>query len=319
MNLSVLDIADDPAPWLDQQVVGPDLDAIVAALDVVHAKRQLDPPPSLDDVLGEHASEVLQRGLASLPLGSLRRLMHHPRVLLDLQERVLVEGSSYWQGLLDKNEALDEPSRATWPAIAALLDASGVVVSPATPALDAATPAVRPPRVALIRTWAKMATIAASMLGFLYATTPFPSSAEPGRTKIMKVGRMPWGWNARDFDTVEPDPSYLNHLADDAEQWPNARPDEPVAFALRLGELRTGCSRLIVAPHDSLDQEDRTWLVEACRKWAAELDAAIGRLENKAAVAEVRADVDMLVQRLADDLRARTLRPKSADGGSNTR
>jgi hypothetical protein len=300
MSLRVLDIPDDPAPWLDRELVGLDLAEIVAALEVVHAKKAASPPPTLDDLVADRLPAVLDHGLAALPAPALQKLLRHPRLLLELQERVLVEGSDYWQDLVDDNEELASLTRDTWPGIARRLG-QGESGTEAPAPIPSTRPT--PPRVRLIRAWAKLATIAASMLGLLYFAerqTPRPSSAAP---RVVKVGRAPWGWSARDLTVVELASTYLNNLADDAEHWRDERPEDAPALALRLGELRSGCSRLIVSRHPSLSPTDRAWLVSHCHTWAAKLDDAIHGLEAGRPVEQVRPEADAIVDRLVDLLR----------------
>jgi hypothetical protein len=98
MNALVLDMPDDPteqAPWLDRKLVGPDLAALVAELDAVHGRAQPapQPPPALDTLLGGNRRAVLQRGLSVLPRPALGMLLRHPRLLLELQEAILLQGA----------------------------------------------------------------------------------------------------------------------------------------------------------------------------------------------------------------------------------
>src|SRR5262245_45608561 len=97
MMLIALEIPDDSAAlpgWLEQHLVGMDLGALVAELEAVHGP--VTKALKLDHVLGRHRENVLERGLAALPPHRLRRLLVQPRLLLDLQERLLTSGGSYW-------------------------------------------------------------------------------------------------------------------------------------------------------------------------------------------------------------------------------
>jgi hypothetical protein len=102
-----------------------------------------------------------------------------------------------------------------------------------------------------------------------------------------------------------PPAAYLDRLADAAADWFRARPDEPIALARRLAELREGCSVLILSEHRPLSPEDRTWLVERCRSWAAKLDAHLTAVEAGEDPAKVRAAADETVNRLIAALRER--------------
>ncbi len=99
--------------------------------------------------------------------------------------------------------------------------------------------------------------------------------------------------------------AYLNRIADAAAEWFNQRPEGPIDLARRLGELRQGCSVLILSPHKPLSAQDRTWLVEKCRAWAAKLDAHLVSLEGGTAAPKVRDEADATVDKLIKALRER--------------
>ena len=98
---------------------------------------------------------------------------------------------------------------------------------------------------------------------------------------------------------------YLDRLADAAGEWFKKRPDDPIALARRIGEFRQGCSVLILSPHKPLSAQDRAWLVEKCRAWAAKLDAHLAALEGGASAAKVRDDADATINKLIEALRDR--------------
>jgi len=98
---------------------------------------------------------------------------------------------------------------------------------------------------------------------------------------------------------------YLDRLADAAGEWFKKRPDDPNALARRIGEFRQGCSVLILSPHKPLAAQDRAWLVEKCRAWAAKLDAHLAALEGGASAAQVRDEADATINKLIAALRER--------------
>jgi hypothetical protein len=120
------------------------------------------------------------------------------------------------------------------------------------------------------------------------------------------VAATGWGWAKP--DALPQDltaPAYFNRLADAAQEWFNKQPEDAVTLAQRIGELRQGCSVLIFAEHRPLGAEDRVWLVEKCRSWAAKLDDQRVALEAGGKPEEVRAATDEVVQKLVVALRAR--------------
>jgi hypothetical protein len=107
------------------------------------------------------------------------------------------------------------------------------------------------------------------------------------------------------LDGTDSPSAYLNRLAGVANEWFDDRPATADDLAVRLGALRTGCTRLIVAGHAGLPMAEREWLVERCRAWAGKLDDAVHALEAGATVEGVRDDVDATVRGLIAALRDR--------------
>ena len=98
MTLIALDIPDSDAElpsWLEGRLTGLDLADAIAGLEVFRDRPES--PPSLDSVLSGQQAALLERGLSVLQPTQLRTLLRHPRLLLDLQERVLVHGGAYWR------------------------------------------------------------------------------------------------------------------------------------------------------------------------------------------------------------------------------
>jgi hypothetical protein len=115
-----------------------------------------------------------------------------------------------------------------------------------------------------------------------------------------------WGWNRPDALPQDlPRNAYLNHLADAAHAWFNQRPDDPVALAKRIAEFRQGCSVLIQSPHRPLPADDRAWLVDKCRAWAAKLDAHLAAIQSGQDALKVRGEADETINRLIAALRER--------------
>lgn len=115
-----------------------------------------------------------------------------------------------------------------------------------------------------------------------------------------------WGWNRPGvMDGKLSRGQYLDHLATAADQWFGQKGTSAVEVAVRLSEFRQGCARLQLANHAPLDEADRRWLLERCRKWSEQIDQHLARLENGAAADAVLADADATVNRLVKALRER--------------
>ena len=80
--------------WLEHHLVGDTLGELVAELLAVADRKQTDPP--LEKLIG-NLDQVLKQGLKSFTADQLRSLFRHPKHLLELQERIFIEGGSYWE------------------------------------------------------------------------------------------------------------------------------------------------------------------------------------------------------------------------------
>jgi hypothetical protein len=121
------EIPEDPtdlATWLERILVDVHLGKLVATLDArsdpggdgdrsrsfddrsgppghdVLAHRRSKPArDDLSEILGDHYESILESGLRLLTSEQLMRIFERPRLLLELQSRVLFEGGSYWKSL----------------------------------------------------------------------------------------------------------------------------------------------------------------------------------------------------------------------------
>jgi hypothetical protein len=282
-----LDMPEDEAElasWLERLVVGERLGALVAELEGIHG-----PPArtaSLDQALGDRRDAVLRDGLASLPPDRLGLFLRQPRLLLQLQELVLVSGCPHWETL-----AAAQPEHRD-----AL--ARGRV---RLPGQGYATP-----RTWHLRRWGVglAATAAAALLLAAFLISGRPGG--PRQPVPPAATASAWGWNRPGALAEDLRPgAYLDHLADAAQEWFNQRPEGPVDLARRLGEFRQGCSVLILSPHQPLSADDRAWLVEKCRTWAAKLDAELASLERGEDPTVVRDQADATAAALVKALRDR--------------
>jgi hypothetical protein len=153
--------------------------------------------------------------------------------------------------------------------------------------------------------WTVVWATAASVLAIAWAIQKAPPSVhEP------VVQADGWGWvrpGALPQDTTRA--GYLNRLADAAVDWFHTRPDDAVGLAWRLGELRQGCSFLILSEHHPLTADDRAWLTENCRAWAARFDGYLIALEAGADPLIIRRQADRTIDHLIQTLRERAKSP----------
>lgn len=300
MNLHALDIPDAPvdlAPWLERQLTGLHLAELVAELSAVHG-TPAGSARGLEDMLGPHLQRVLESGLSTVPHPVLCELLRQPRSLLDLQERLLVEGGPYWDGIEEQSDTVREQFVRGWQQVSQLLGDD----APATPSELRPVESKSDVRIAprarrggyVLTLLAAAATL---VIGFFLGDRfgPKPPQVAAG-----------WGWQRPGtLDAVGSQAEYLNHLADSAEEWFKKRPDTPATLARRIGEFRDGCSILLLAEHRPLAPETKAWLRERCSAWAGKLDAHRNGLEAGQDVQAVRAAADDTIQKLIKALRTK--------------
>jgi len=295
LKLVALEIPDDPAllpGWLEGHLVNPDLAALVAELEAVHGEQPGG--MSLADVLRDRRDAVLSRGLASLPAEGLKSLLRNPRLLLELQELILTEGGPCWLDGAAAAASKQDDLERVWNRLS----------DPLPQTSRAAVLPVAPPsrRVVRLARWtATFAAAAAIVLGVFLVERR--RGGDQGASAVAASG---WGWSRPGALAGDLPPAvYLDRLADAGGEWFKKRPDDPIALARRIGEFRQGCSVLILSPHKPLAAQDRAWLVDKCRGWAAKLDAHLAALEGGASAARVRDDADATINKLIAALRDR--------------
>jgi len=305
MKLFALEIPDTTtalAGWLEGHLVGLDLGALVAELEAVHGPAS--ETTTLEHLLGGRRDAVLAGGLAALPAVALRQLLLHPRLLLDLQALIFVSGGPFWRELAAataNGSELQIVLERTWQHVEPSLD------QVTKPGVSSRLNAGAVPH----RSWRFPGR---SLLGLAAAAVILIAVAiavrRPGigglQLQPSPIAASGWGWNRPDALGEKATPrEYLTHLADGAHEWFNKRPDDPLALARRIAEFRQGCSILMLSQHRVLSAEDRTWLVEKCRTWAAKLDSHLAAVEAGQDPMKVRAEADETINKLITALRER--------------
>lgn len=286
MNLAAFDLPEQThelREWLATQLTGPDLSSIVAQLSAVHIDQ--DHNLTLDTVCGEQWTNILRNGISELTQTQLKSLLTHPYLLMDLQERLLLDGEEYWQTqFLKQND--DSQIKQTKLFIQESL---------AKPTLDLET--TQQANNFKKVSYRKVATLglASAALIFVAIFLNQGPEAAPG-----------WGWNRPGALTADiPADQYLNQLADSANEWFKKSTDTKAALVTRLTQFRNGCETLIKAPHPQLSNEDRTWLIGRCQAWAGKLDGQIVALQKGADLKTADANADALINKLVKALQTR--------------
>jgi hypothetical protein len=280
MKLLVHDIpesAEQLAPWLEQQLIGLDLRDLVAELSAFLGD-QPNPKP-LETVLAGQLERVMAGGLRGLPERSLRGLLQNPQRLLDLQDRVLREGSDYW----NRVDQTDDHKAAVNDGWERLQTATGA----GAPRAAVATPSGMPG-------WTRALGVLLAA-GVLIAVTVF---FQPASTR--------WGFERPGLLTAsQPTPTYFRSLATAVEEdWTPQRTQTRDKLLTSLKEFRHACDTLLADPLAHLPEKDRTFLKDRCLKWRDRIDGHIADLEqNRKPVDDVRLDADATVKKLTTVLR----------------
>jgi hypothetical protein len=290
MSFLALDIPEqhaDRAAWLERQLVGLRLAELISSLEAFHPP--VGAPPRLEDLLGTEADAVLTRGLSPLSPLQLQQLLAHPRLLLELQERVLRDGGEHWRRLpltTEHQQLVDETF-------------AQVQNQTVSPTVTAATPPAQTSGGAAVRRipWRQLLAIAALVVvvvgGWWRSARFSPPAAGWGWER---PGALAFNGSARE---------YLEHLANTAEEWFRKRPESAPELQRRLEEFRRGCDVLLVAPHPPLAEGDREWLRERCRAWRDKIDGHLAALAAGGDVPAVRDAADTTVRNLMKALRER--------------
>jgi hypothetical protein len=301
MTTVFLTMPDDPLQrraWLEQQLTGLHLRDLVLELEALRETPPLAAPP-LADTLGESLPMVLHAGLAAASDEAVRQLIRHPRLLLELQEQILLADSPYWEHRLEENTEVAEAA----DRVATRFRESLAEEEPARVRLPVQSSLARNPWLAALATAAALLLTTFGLIWAGVLTLSFGPAPEP------EVAQR-WGWDRPGaIPEGVPAGEYYDALARAARQWGDVRPDDREALLKRIGEYRQGCSRLLIAAHEPLRElgsREDAWLVERCQRWAYRLDQLRDDLEaGRKAVTEVRDAVDEMTRRIVSNLESR--------------
>ena len=297
MTIRGLDIPDETAElarWLEEQLAGDDLGSLVAELRAGHPADERD-ATSLESHLGNNVNVILTQGLNGIPATLLRGLIAHPGLLLELQERILIDGGPHWSRRTPSVTETDALARV-WSNVSAAISAES------KPSVNRVTTPAASPAGTRRASWiGTLSLAAATFLIGVILRGQWPIGPQPPA-----VAQTGWGWNKP--DALKSDVSrevYLANLADGASEWFKKRPETPTALAVRIGQFRQGCSMLLLAEHKPLSVSDRKWLRERCSAWAAKLDGHLTDLEAGGNVESIRVAADQTITTLIEKLRER--------------
>ena len=298
-----LDMPDSPqelAAWLDRQLVGLELQRLIAELETIRGNP--GPAISLEEALGEQLPQVLAGGLSQANDDSIGRLLRTPRLLLDLQERVFIDGGDHWNSVPRTEEHLAAARRSIESVkkiIARSAESATSTTTPSAPPVtrrdDSANRSSRWNLSDLLAMATSLAAIILTVIGVWNNLQPRPQPPQPG-----------WGFSRPGALAEKKSPQpYLESLAASAREWFRKRPTDAAELSNRLKEFRAGCELVNEAPHSQLAEADRTWLRERCQVWIGKIDGHIAALSNETQFSATLQAADETINKLIQALKDR--------------
>jgi hypothetical protein len=302
MTVHIITIPDDQTQWpgwLEQQLVGSHLRELIEELRIVTSGNGSDPvvgevsqPPSravaapLGEILTqEQLTEIAQSGLAAVSASTIRKLLAIPDALLDLQEYVLINGSSHWQNLPVDRQLQTSVERGRMKLNAVIDDHQ----LPGRPA-----PISSGTKKTNRRSLAWIASAAALLLVgvLLWRMQPHPSGRILGTPGLLA-------------NNTSSSAEYFQRIAAAGQTWFDEQPADEATMIVLLEQTCKDCQILIDARHEALTAEERDWLVTKCRKWQGDLEQTLTSLKSgKINLETAQADADLIMQKLVNVLKS---------------
>ena len=297
MNLNSLQIPDSLAEtgiWLDDLLVSPDLVDTIVELEILAGDR-LTKIQSLDGVLAGSENRVYESGLASANESVIRSLLRQPSLLLELQEKVMMNGGKYWQ------EKTNHAYSTTNAGV--VLRGLGADVSSAS--TSAPVDSSKPSQVVTTKSnegWNQkqvfglVAALAAALLVMVSIWQPWGQGST--------VAKANWGFSKSGLlssDTSEAE--MLEQLVDASASWHNKTPASKEQLEKRLREFDQGCKMLLNSDLPQLSATNRRAVHNACEDCRSAIAQQLSALKSGAGLAKVQAGSDKAIDQLTSSLR----------------
>jgi len=302
MSLIALDLPENTREWpnwLEQQLVGLELRDVVRQLELI-GRGQLEGTwinPSLDSVLGDRRDALLETGLGSLNEAQLVSLIQHPRLLLELQEFVLIHGGDYWSKVERSTEhetlVADEKQRLSRSVTDALLqsDAPTKIESTIRRELDdkegSRTTSVSWQR----RTWLVFAAAVAA--AFLFAILPNFMATQPEGHFFAHRGLL---------NSSLKDGEFLRQVASVVSSDWNENATDKKALHEQLIAFRDSCDVLLAANLAQVDTAIAAEFKKRCEVWREKMVKNIDQLASNAPFQEVQLEANATIGKLTQFL-----------------
>ena len=306
MTLYFLEMPNDSAPlakWLEDRLSSGSLGELVAELSAVHP---LEKPhtETLESLLGSRLNDVLVRGLSVLPEAMLRGLVRAPWLLLDLQEKIFLDGGTHWSHQTPTADEREQRDRV-WSKVAAEITGKPEITGEPRPAQPLTQ---KPSRPAISKQksrhrftpWILAATVlvGAWLLRSQVGNVPGPAVNPQLQTSC--------GWTlpgALKQDSSRDD--YLQSLMAGADDWFQGNPRNSAELAQRIEQFQQGCAIVLAAEHQPLPAADREWLIEKCAAWSKKLGGHLADLNAGGNFETVKKAADETIRSLIEKLRER--------------
>ena len=245
MPLHFVDIPDDAtnlATWLERHLVDSSLGELVAELSASHS-AELPQTETLETLLGTKLKAVLSRGLSALSESDLRRLVGHPWLLLDLQERIFIEGGDYWSTSSSTAEE-DHAITRVWTRVSEQ-------IAHETPLTIAKSENAIKPTKGKSRLGAWIGTMVLAVAAFVGGLLLRDRLLNPPNQVIAAQSSCGWIESIARAENETRQP-YFKILIDGAESWKKVNNNSPAQLATSINQFRQGCSVLLLSEHRPL-------------------------------------------------------------------
>lgn len=271
--------------WLEEQLVDVHLHDLVAELQMMRdAEGLTDDPVALQSLLStDELTAIAERGLRELGTRALQDLFRNPESLFELQDHILIHGSSYWDSVHRSAESLQAAERVSTAVAARPTD-----VSP--PARH--EPDQQPTRRNVIFWLTSVVAVALIAVAVLQN----PGTGFSGRI----LGRR--GLITNDVGSSQ---EYFERLGNAGMEWFEFKSKDRTQLVTLLQEVSSDCQLLIEAEHQVLSAAERARFVDKCTKWKQKIDVVLAQLQSgELSLKEAEEQADAIMLKLSQALQA---------------
>ena len=264
---------------------------LVAELSSIHP---IDNPQmeTLESLLGSQLNDVLSGGLSVLSDAVLRSLIRHPWLLLDLQEKIFVDGGFHWSNRKPTAEEAEQLERV-WSKVSAVIASKPKIQN---------LVGDRPKQ----KTWnwlAPLALVVSTILCAWFLRGQLGNAPNPVVNADLQAS---CGWTRpgalkQDLSRDE----YLKSLIDGAGDWFKVTPRNSSELAASIKQFQQGCSIVLASEHRPLPEADKKWLIEKCQAWSKKLGGHLADLNMGGDFETVKKAADETINTLIEKLRER--------------